>query len=287
MTRTLIASDLDRTLIYSAAAAPSGGLVADPDGPGATGLVAVERYEGRDISFMTPAAATALAALAAREVVVPVTTRTPAQLARVRLPGPAPRYAIAANGGVLLVDGVPDPVWAARVAREVAAVAPLSAVLADLTALCRPEWAGRPRIAADLFCSVVVDRPAVPAGVVERLTDRARAGGWSVSLQGRKIYLVPQPLQKSTAAMEVARRVGADVVLAAGDSLLDVDLLAAADRAVRPGHGEIAASGWSAPWVDALTSTGAAAGEEIVAWFAAHTGSVPPRDRPDAQAAVR
>lgn len=90
MTRTLIASDLDRTLVYSAAAAPSGGLVADPAGPGTAGLVVVERHEGRDVSFMTPAAATALAALAAREVVVPVTTRTPAQLARVRLPGPPP-----------------------------------------------------------------------------------------------------------------------------------------------------------------------------------------------------
>lgn len=279
MTRTLIASDLDRTLIYSAAAAPSGGLVADPDGPGTAGLVAVERYQDRDISFMTRAAAAGLAELAGAQVVVPVTTRTPAQLARVRLPGPPPRYAIAANGGVLLVDGVLDPAWAARVAREVAGVAPLAAALAELTACCRPEWAGQPRVAADLFCYVVVDRPAVPAGAIERLTAWAGAGGWSVSLQGRKVYLVPQPLRKSAAALEVARRVGADVVLAAGDSLLDVDLLAAADRGVHPGHGEIAASGWSAPWVDALTSTGAAAGEEVVAWFAAHTGGVAPRAR--------
>ena len=287
MTRTLIASDLDRTLIYSAAAAPSGALVADPDEVAGADLVTVERYEGRDISFMTRPAAAALAALAGRELVVPVTTRTPAQLARVRLPGPPPRYAIAANGGVLLVDGVPDPAWTGRVERAVAGVAPLAAALAELTDVCRPEWAGRPRVAADLFCYVVVDRPAVPAGAVERLTAWAAAGGWSVSLQGRKVYLVPQPLQKSAAALEVARRVDADVVLAAGDSLLDVDLLVAADRGVHPGHGEIAASGWSAPWVDALTSTGAVAGEEIVAWFAARTEGVAPRSRPDAQAAVR
>ncbi|QXG76688.1 hypothetical protein KUM42_03795 [Modestobacter sp. L9-4] len=286
MTRTLIASDLDRTLVYSAAAAPSGGLVADPAGPGTAGLVVVERHEGRDVSFMTPAAATALAALAAREVVVPVTTRTPAQLARVRLPGPPPRYAVAANGGVLLVDGVPDPAWAGQVARAVAGVAPLAAALAELTEVCRPEWAGPPRVAADLFCYMVVDRAALPPAAVARLTAWARDGGWSLSVQGRKVYLVPLPLQKSAAALEVAHRVGAEVVLAAGDSLLDVDLLAAADRAVHPGHGEIAASGWSAPWVEALTSTGAAAGEEIVAWFAAHTQGVAPRDR-SAGTAVR
>ena len=286
MTRTLIASDLDRTLIYSAAAAPSGGLapdLPDPDGPGTAGLVAVERHEGRDVSFMTRAAATSLAELAGRHLVVPVTTRTAAQLARVRLPGPAPRYAIAANGGVLLVDGVPDPAWTSAVERAVAAVAPLGAALAELTGLCRPEWAGQPRVAADLFCHVLVDRPAVPAGAVEQLTAWARAGGWSVSLQGRKLYLVPQPLQKSAAAAEVARRVGADVVLAAGDSLLDVDLLAAADRGVHPGHGEIAASGWSAPWVDALSSTGAAAGEQVIDWFTTHAGTAGPRARATAR----
>jgi hypothetical protein len=279
MTGTLIASDLDRTLIYSAAAAGR-------EGTGAPDLVAVEEYEGRDISFMTRAAAEAFAGLAGRQLVVPVTTRTPAQLARVRLPGPPARYAIAANGGVLLADGIADPAWAAHVEQAVGAVAPLSAAVAALTGTCRPEWAGQVRVAADLFCYVVVDRPAMPEGTVTGLTAWAGSAGWSVSLQGRKLYLVPQPLQTSAATREVARRVGADVVLAAGDSLLDVDLLAAADRAVHPGHGEIAASGWSAPWVEALTSTGAAAGEEIVAWFAAHTQGVAPRDR-SAGTAVR
>ena len=167
MSGTLIASDLDRTLIYSAAAAPSGGLVADPQAPGTADLVVVERYEGRDISFMTRTAAAALAELATRQVVVPVTTRTPAQLARVRLPGPAPRYAIAANGGVLLVDGVPDPAWTARTERAVAGVAPLATALAEFTRFCDPAWAGQPRVAADLFCHVVVETPV-------KLTDKQK-----------------------------------------------------------------------------------------------------------------
>jgi hypothetical protein len=89
-----------------------------------------------------------------------------------------------------------------------------------------------------------------------------------VSLQGRKLYLVPTPLTKSSAVAEVARRTGTTFMLAAGDSLLDIDLLEAADRGVHPGHGEIADSGWSAPTVDALTATGLRAGEEILRWFA-------------------
>ncbi len=68
---------------------------------------------------------------------------------------------------------------------------------------------------------------------------------------------------------EVARRTGASEILAAGDSLLDADLLLAADRGWRPGHGELADSGWHAPHVTALDERGVAAGEEIVRAFLA------------------
>jgi hypothetical protein len=258
VSRVLVATDLDRTLIYSVAAA----------GRPVAGLVPVERYRDREISFLSVAAADLFADLAAAHVVVPVTTRTPEQLARVRLPGPPPRWAVAANGGVLLVDGAPDPAWAERVQAAVGAVKPLDAALAELEAACDPAWAQTPRVAAELFCYVVVDRATLPAGVVERLRGWAGPAGWAVSLQGRKLYLVPTPLTKSAAVAEVARRAGTALTLAAGDSLLDIDLLAAAHRGVRPGHGEIADSGWSAPHVTALTATGVAAGEEILAWFA-------------------
>ena len=67
----------------------------------------------------------------------------------------------------------------------------------------------------------------------------------------------------------VAERAGCDEVLAAGDSLLDVDLLLAADRAIHPRHGELHEQGWSAPTVISTGSAGIAAGEEIVRWFAA------------------
>jgi hypothetical protein len=261
-TRVLVATDLDRTLIYSAAAA----------GRPAAGLVPVERYRGREISFMTVGAADQYADLAAVHVVVPVTTRTPEQLARVRLPGPPPRWAVAANGGVLLVDGEPDRDWAERVQAAIGGVKPLDAAVAELTAVCDPAWSAEPRIAADLFCYVVLDRAAMPGDVVERLREWAEPAGWAVSLQGRKLYLVPTPLTKSAAVAEVARRAGTRRTLAAGDSLLDIDLLAFADRGVRPGHGEIAESGWSAAHVTELTTTGAAAGEEILAWFAAQAG---------------
>ncbi|WP_063798019.1 hypothetical protein, partial [Streptomyces sp. 150FB] len=256
----LVASDLDRTLIYSAAALQ----LPMPDAE-APRLLCVEIYGGKPLSYVTEAAAGLLDRLARATVFVPTTTRTREQYARIHLPGPAPAYAICANGGHLLVDGVSDPDWAAAVAGRLAAeCATLAEVRAHILAVADPGWLLKERVAEDLFVYLVVDRALLPEGWVRELAEWARPRGWTVSLQGRKIYAVPLPLTKSAAMREVARRTGAAVTLAAGDSLLDADLLMAADRGWRPGHGELADSGWSAPRVEALAETGVLAGEEIL-----------------------
>jgi hypothetical protein len=266
---TLVASDLDRTLIYSAAALQ----LPMPDAE-APRLLCVEVYESKPLSYLTESAAGLLARLAAETVFVPTTTRTREQYHRIRLPGPAPRFAICANGGHLLVDGVTDPAWRRQVAARLAdECASLDEIRAHLLATADPAWLLKERIAEDLFAYLVVERALLPEGWVKELAGWAEGRGWTVSLQGRKIYAVPQPLTKSAAVREVARRTGAERILAAGDSLLDADLLLAADRAWRPGHGELADSGWTAGNVDALAERGVAAGEEILRRFRLTAGS--------------
>ena len=264
----LVASDLDRTLIYSRAAVAEYSC----DVP----LTAVETRAGVDVSFLTAESARLLSELSARALVVPVTTRTPEQLARVRLPIPA-GYAIAANGGCLVRNGVIDADWQAEVTRRVAQVAPLDEIRAQLTAVCRQPWTVRLTQAAGLFCYAVVDRAALPPGFLAEITAWAAERGWTTSLQGRKLYCVPRTLTKSAAVAEVVRRVSADTVLAAGDSLLDIDLLEHADSGVHPGHGELAESGWTAPDVHRTTTAGVLAGEDICRWFLAQvTGTAWP-----------
>ncbi|MGA4842260.1 HAD family hydrolase [Streptomyces sp. G45] len=275
----LVASDLDRTLIYSAAALALG--VPDAEAPR---LLCVEVYEGRPLSYVTEAAAGLLDELARTAVFVPTTTRTPEQYRRVHLPGPAPRFAICANGGQLLVDGVADPAWRAAVDRRLATeCAPLAEVRAHLVRAAGPAWLLKERVADDLFAYLVVERALLPEGWVKELAAWAEPRGWTVSLQGRKVYAVPRPLTKSAAMREVARRVGADEVLAAGDSLLDADLLAAADRAWRPSHGELADAGWAAPGLTVVPEVGVAAGEAIARAFLAGAlaggAPVPPLSR--------
>ncbi|WP_328428052.1 HAD family hydrolase [Streptomyces sp. NBC_00443] len=268
----LVASDLDRTLIYSAAALA----LTMPDAR-APRLLCVEVHESKPLSYMTETAGQLLTDLGDAAVFVPTTTRTRKQYERINLPGPAPRYAICANGGHILVDGVSDPDWNAQVtARLAEQCAPLAEVQDHLMATASPAWVRKHRIAEDLFAYLVVERELLPEAWVKELAVWAENRGWTVSLQGRKLYAVPKPLTKSAAMHELARRTGAEVTLAAGDSLLDADLLLAADRGWRPGHGELADTEFTAPAISALPERGVLAGERILREFLKATGTTAP-----------
>lgn len=259
----LVASDLDRTLIYS----PGALWLTMPDAR-APRLLCVEVHEGRPLSFMTETSARLLTELGDAAVFVPTTTRTRKQYLRINLPGPAPRYAICANGGHILVDGVSDPDWQRQVTDRLSSeCAPLPEIEAHLTAVSDPVWLRKQRVAEDLFAYLVVERELLPEGWVKELTGWAEGLGWGVSLQGRKLYVVPRPLTKSAAVREVVRRTGADLSVGAGDSLLDADLLTAVDRGWRPGHGELADEGWTAEGVVSLPERGVLAGERILREF--------------------
>lgn len=261
----LVGTDLDRTLIYSRGAL-------EAHGDTKRRLLAVEVHEGRPASWMTTEAAAAFARLGDHAVVVPVTTRTPEQWHRITLPGPPPRYVVTANGGVLLVDGRPDRDWSAAVADRLARVAPLGEIWEHASRVCRPEWTVKLRNARGLFCYAVLHRKRVPAGFVAEAAAWAADRGWQLSLQGRKLYWVPRSLTKSAAVAEVAARAGTSRTVAAGDSLLDADLLASADRGIAARHGELVASGWSVPSVSVTAACGVRAGAEIVQWLADQAG---------------
>lgn len=282
----MVASDLDRTLIYSSAALALG--MPDAQAPR---LLSVEVHESKPLSYMTEDAAALLEQLGSEAVFVPTTTRTRKQYQRIQLPGTAPAYAICANGGHILVDGAADRDWHESVVRRLAdECAPLAEIRAYFTATTDLSWVRKHRVAEDLFAYLVVERERMPEEWLKRFGEWAEDRGWAVSLQGRKVYAVPKPLTKSAAMREVARRCGADLVLAAGDSLLDADLLTAADRAWRPGHGELADTAWTAPHLDVLAERGVAAGEEILRRFRAavadHRATVIPSQPLDATPAA-
>lgn len=261
----LVAVDLDQTIVYSRRSAGEAG----PS-------VVVEHLDGEPLSSMTVGAVTAYTDLAGRHLVVPVTTRTVAQYSRIALPEPAP-HAVCANGGVLLLDGLPDPSWSRWVGTVCAACAPLADVERRLRAVGGAPWVRLVRTADGLFAYLVAqNRAVIPPDWLAALAADLAPLGWAVSVQGRKVYAVPRGLSKATAVQRLAERLGASVLLAAGDSLLDRSLLelalATGGAAVRPAHGELHDLHWSGAHV--TEATGARAGEELLLWLAARADAL-------------
>lgn len=261
----MVATDLDRTLIYTRAAFGN----ANPD------TVCVEEYEGQPLSYMTVSAAERLKILAETAAVVPVTTRTIEQFQRIRLPGGPWPYAVTSNGGSILRNGLPDRRWRSALdARVRAECATLVEVRAELRARVDESFALRLREADDLFCYLVVDQDRLPAGFLADWDAWCRPRGWSASQQGRKIYAMPTPVCKSHAVREVRRRMldsgelrAGSPLLAAGDGSLDAEMLISADAAIRPRHGELEQRNWRHPRVAVTGASGIQASEEIVDFF--------------------
>ncbi|WP_222433451.1 HAD family hydrolase [Arthrobacter sp. UKPF54-2] len=259
----MVASDLDRTLIYSANSMSLVG--SDHLAPR---MVVAEVYDAAPLSFMTRAAEGLLEWVAEQSVFVPVTTRTQAQFSRVQLPRAGQGYAVTTNGAVLLHDGEPDADWSRHMQRSLGSVcAPLDVVLGHLTGSAAHPAILRIRTAEDCFIYGIVDRDALTDAYLEELGAWCDARGWTTSLQGRKLYCVPVPITKEAAVAEVRRRTGAGLLVAAGDSRLDAGILELADVAIRPAHGELESDGFSRPNLTVTSTSGVLAGEEIARFF--------------------
>jgi hypothetical protein len=264
--RALVATDLDRTMIYSRNA-----FSMTTDVP----TVCVEHLEGAPLSFMTTVAALRMQTLTEPAAVIPTTTRTVKQFERIQLPGAPWRYAITSNGGNILVDGVPDMRWRIDIDDQVRADgASLSEINAELRSRIDDSWVSKFRVADHLFNYLVVKPKEVPEGFLGEWDAWCGPRGWSASQQGRKIYTMPNAVCKSRAVAEVRRRLidsselsDEAMTLAAGDGALDAEMLRTADSAIRPRHGELEQLNWTHPNLTITRASGILAGEEIINWF--------------------
>jgi len=263
----IYASDLDRTLIYSRNA-----IGVPEDSPG---LVPAEIINGTTVSYISKRALSQLVNLADHIVFMPVTTRTVEQYQRINLfqETVIPDYAITSNGGNILVKGRVDQEWRTSVGERVMQQsAEAEGIRARVRSVLREEWILSERYCDGLFFTFVVQRDLLPPDVVSRLADDLSTLGWKASLQGRKLYAVPEAVNKSAAIEHIRRTVRNDPMVASGDSLLDKCLLDAADYAIAPCHGELFAEhqqGLGKVTYPFTTCSGVFAGDEIMQYVSA------------------
>lgn len=232
----IFASDLDQTLIYSP---KSFRLPTEESMPPVT---SIELYEGREISFMRDADIEKLQEIAKHSFFVPVTTRTIDQYQRISLfrEKIKPSYAVVSNGGNLIINGAVDKAWQGIINMKLDQLC-LNAedMLSSLQELCHPAWAGPIRMADGLFYYTVVERDKVPHSEIESFSSWAHSQEWNVSLQGRKLYIVPKVVNKWAGVAYIQEVLQEKIVVAAGDSLLDLCMLKEANYSIIPAHGEL------------------------------------------------
>jgi len=236
VTRAVLASDLDRTLIYPARTLPKG----------ADALV-VEYYNGRGVSVASSATVRALRELASYDAFVPVTTRSRKQLERITPVWSIARngWAICANGFTLLDRGVEDAGWKAIVDAGCAESAPLDEAREVFEReIGSPEtvgWMHSLRHCDDRFLFTTITRTQAPPDLESIAMQALAPLHWRAVWHGRKLYALPAALGKGPAAAYLRERLEIDVLLSAGDSVLDIGLLESADVAWCPRDAEIVA----------------------------------------------
>ncbi len=258
----LFASDLDQTLIYSRNS--MGMDVTEGE------LIEVERYEGEPLSYMTQSSQSTLWNIEKSAFFLPVTTRTQAQYERVtgifRGQQP-PRFAIVSNGAVILENGQPVKEWSEQIRQQcISRKTIIAELLPEIERHFSADWVLKVREADDWFVYLIIDRARFPEDQLADYTTMFRKLGWGLSLQGRKLYFMPESITKAGAMKYVKKRLRASYVVAAGDSLLDLDLLESADYGMLAAHGEAAKSAIpTSEHIHQTTQHGIKAGEEILA----------------------
>ena len=231
----LFASDLDQTLIYSHKT-PISKEIDEQIRP-------VERLDDRFISYMTQRALCKLNEVSKRVVFVPVTTRTKLQYQRINFLDYdiTHQYAVTSNGGKIFSEGVEDKDWSQLVLEGRDNCLAAWDLIEKFDKISHPSWVIKDsgKLADDLFYYCLIDRDNIPVTELGAFKIWASENNWELSVQGRKLYLVPLNVNKKAAIHYIQEKEGISRVVAAGDSLLDLEMLKAADLALAPAHGEL------------------------------------------------
>lgn len=256
----IFASDLDQTILFGKRFITESNQL----------YKVVEMLDGIPISHMSVRAIQLLKEVHKQLLFVPVTTRTREQYCRIDIfqEEITPRYAITSNGGNVLIEGRVDEDWHRRVvSRMNNECGAFGDILERFAKISNDTWVIKENIAEHLFFYSIIDREKMPFDELAEFSNWIEGQNWSMSIQGRKLYLVPQAVNKRDAVHYVSSLEDDMEIIAAGDSLLDMPLLEIAGQALVPPHGELYQFGQNGGDVSKLQFTlaeGISSSEEIL-----------------------
>lgn len=144
-----------------------------------------------------------------------------------------PPYALTSCGGVLFRAGKRDPLWRA-------AFHPLFEEAAEAMRLCLDQLLARLIPRGDVFWAKWIDRVFIASqvsdarGTVSLLSAQLYSSTLEFFTEADRLYVFPRGFNKGSALNTLRRRLRPELLICAGDGLLDLPMLCAADIALVP-----------------------------------------------------
>lgn len=215
MEKFIFASDLDRTLIYSYRFIRESEPLA---------LEVVEYYDGKPISYMTKKALEKFQQLRQKLLFVPVTTRSKEQYNRIK-PFQECEWAVTTNGGKIFYKGQEHPEWHRHV-KEVTSLVDYDQLLPqlELERLAKEfNFDYKVRLVDGIFFYLRISDESKQA--IRLYLDNTLPKGWVYTIQGVKLYIIPEHISKEAALSFILEKTQAQTVITAGDGELDINFL--------------------------------------------------------------
>lgn len=231
--RTIYATDLDRTLIFSKR-------FLDEYNNNETEYSLVETFEGKEISYISNKVKNKLHELNnnSNVEIVPVTSRSIDEYNRIKLPI-TPEYTILSCGGTILKNGEPIKEYEDYISRNIKRIEMMSLAmdLEDLKSVNRDS-----KFIDNKYIFTKTDNPEYFDSEIEALN--YKYPNFIITRQKFKVYAVPSCFNKGVALRWLQNYLGINKIVASGDSELDLPMLAIANYAVIPDHGELVKNGY-------------------------------------------
>ena len=246
MKMILFFSDLDSTLIYS----------------GYPEHTCVEYNEAKEVTYMTAQGINLLKDLLVRKdfVFIPCTLRSYEQTARIGFlkNGNVP-IIICDNGFSIYENGILDKTWD-NLMKENLATYPTDEIKSDIEILVSSN---------NMCCKIKNNRNAFFTLIFENaesanmhyvtIAKVLKRHKYKLELQGRKIYIIPDFLDKVLAVKYLCKKFNPSLVITAGDSSVDKSFVEEGNQRIIPSHSSLNIRN-----TIITKKTGISAGEEIL-----------------------
>ncbi|MDR1352189.1 MAG: hypothetical protein LBK05_02810 [Treponema sp.] len=249
----LLACDLDDTLIHA------------QESPGD---ICVEYKDGKAHAFMPGDVYRKLGELDQDICLVPVTGKSAAQYQRIHyFASRIPPYALASCGGVLFRAGKRDPLWEEAFRLRFGGAS-------EAMRLCLDEMVSRLLPRGDISWAKWVDRIFIAArspaacGLASFLSARAFGPALDFFAEADRLYAFPKGFSKGSALETLRRQLKPELLVCAGDGILDLPMLRAADIALVLGERAVRQVGESPEFRGRLYYPGQGETGEVPAGFA-------------------